>query len=166
MCRIVTIVSILFFLISCQEVRKESSVSAFVSNTIERSDTVSYTYLQEKIESLRYETMSRGAFFSIKVSADFIEKTEDRNKKDIGSKKCSKDDWATIQSSLNKIDLEKIHKLETPTDYKSVDRALHAKLIIRSSSKTYTSSSFDHGSPPKEIKQLVNTILSLGENIE
>ncbi len=121
---------------------------------------------QEKIVNVVYEASTRGSFFQVKINKDLIEKTKDRNLKETNSVKCSKENWETILSFIKNIQLEKINTLKSPTGKRASDAALHAKLKIITQTQTYTSVGFDHGNPPKEIKQLVKTILSLSESIE
>ncbi|GAA4273295.1 hypothetical protein GCM10022258_25890 [Aquimarina gracilis] len=121
---------------------------------------------QSDIISIEYQAVSRGTFFQVSVSEKFIQKTIDRNLKTIDSRKCSKKDWETIQSLIQNIDLNTINALKAPTDKRLFDGAAHAQLKISYKTKIFTSNGFDHGNPPEEIKQLVNTILSLSESIE
>lgn len=121
---------------------------------------------QDNIVNVEYQALSRGSFFQIKISTDRIEKTIDINLKDSDSKKCSKKDWNTITSLLKTIDVDKISELKAPTEKRLFDGAPHAQLKIISSTETFVSNGFDHGHPPQEIQQLVNTILSLAESIE
>ncbi|WP_271769994.1 DUF4377 domain-containing protein [Aquimarina algiphila] len=118
------------------------------------------------ITNIEYQAHSRGSFFQVKINKDRIEKTSDRTLKNSASKNCSKEDWNTILSLLETINIDQINTLSSPTEKRFVDGALQAQLKIISSTRAYTSNSFDHGSPPKEIQQLVNTILSLAESIE
>ncbi|PKV48689.1 uncharacterized protein DUF4377 [Aquimarina sp. MAR_2010_214] len=121
---------------------------------------------QDTIIDIEYQALSRGSFFQIKINNDRIEKTTDVNLKNSHSKKCSKKDWNTIISLLETIDIDKISELKAPTEKRLFDGAPHAQLKITSFTKTFVSNGFDHGHPPHEIQQLVNTILSLAESIE
>ncbi len=121
---------------------------------------------QDIITNIEYQAQSRGSFFLVKINKDHIEKTSDRALKNSASKNCSKEDWNTILSLLETINIDQINELSPPTEKRFVDGAQQAQLKIISSTRTYTSNSFDHGHPPKEIQQLVNTILSLAESIE
>ncbi len=160
MLRIISIPLVLLW-VYCQQPKNQSQTKAVVVE-VESSES----NMQEKIETITYEAASRGSFFSITITNQRIEKASDRSKKNLKTQQCSKKDWTIIQDNLQNIDLNTIDTLKAPTNYKSVDRAMRAKLMLQSSTKTYTSVSFDHGKPPKELQQLANTILLLGENIE
>ncbi len=121
---------------------------------------------ENDIIGVEYQALTRATFFQVNINNDKIKKTTDRNFKNSDSKKCSKKDWNSITTLVDAIALEKISQLKAPSGKRLFDGAAHAQLKITSQNKTYTSSSFDHGNPPKEIEQLVNTILSLSESIE
>ena len=129
-------------------------------------DTTTAPNSQDKIILIEYEALSRGSFLQIKIDKDHIEKTTDRDVKDVISKKCSNDDWKAILSLLKSIDIEKIGALKSPTEKRLFDGAPHAQLKITSTTKTYTSGGFDHGAPPQEIEPLITTILMLAESIK
>ncbi|GAA4276044.1 hypothetical protein GCM10022259_07680 [Aquimarina mytili] len=125
-----------------------------------------YESQENSLITVEYQALTRATFFQININKDTIEKTTDRNLKNIDSRKCSKKDWETIITLTEAIALEKISQLKAPSGKRLFDGAAHAQLKIISKNKTYTSASFDHGNPPKEIEQLVKTILSLSESIE
>ncbi len=118
------------------------------------------------IIAIEYIASTRGSFLSIKVNKDVIERTADRSLKDSKRTKCSKKDWSEITALVQDVALEKINALEAPSSKKNTDAALIAQIKVILPSHTFTSSQFDHGNPPEEIEQLVNTILSLAESIE
>jgi heat shock protein HslJ len=115
--------------------------------------------------TLEYKAISRGTYNHIIITAETILVQEGSDSMAI-SKKCSKTEWSKLKNTLTPIELKNISKLKAPTEARFYDGAATAQLIIKQNSTTFESSSFDHGSPPKEIKALVNEILSLSENIE
>ncbi|WP_109098834.1 DUF4377 domain-containing protein [Aquimarina sp. AU58] len=141
-------------------------ISKEKNQSVAQNIPVKHKKTQDNIVNIEYQALSRGSFFQIKINKDRIEKTTDRNLKNSDSKKCSKKDWATITSLLETIDLDKISELKAPTEKRLFDGAAHAQLKIISSTKTFVSNGFDHGYPPQEIQELVNTMLSLTESIE
>ncbi|MBQ4820006.1 DUF4377 domain-containing protein [Aquimarina sp. MMG016] len=121
---------------------------------------------QNEPKSIVYNAFSRGYFITAEINKSAIKKFKDRNLQDFDSKKCNKKDWDNILSHIKKIDIKNISELKAPSEKRTFDGAAHAQLKIIVGDQTYTSSSFDHGNPPEEIKALVNTILSLAESIE
>ncbi len=121
---------------------------------------------QNTISTIEYQALSRGSFFQVTIEKNSIEKTTDRSLKNKTTTECSEKDWNTVLSIVQKMEVEKINELKAPTDKRLFDGALNAQVKFIYQNKTFTSSSFDHGHPPEELKQLVNTILSLAESIE
>ncbi|MBL4569197.1 MAG: hypothetical protein JKY69_06005, partial [Flavobacteriaceae bacterium] len=48
-----------------------------------------------------------------------------------------------------------------PTDDRIRDAVLHATLKITIGDKTYSSQTFDHGNPPKELKPLIAELFNI-----
>jgi hypothetical protein len=63
-------------------------------------------------------------------------------------------DWASIVKQTELIDLDKIASLKSPSEGRFTDRALISSVLITVGGKTYESSSFDAGIPPKELENL------------
>ncbi len=141
-------------------------VSKEKDDAIAQNTSITPLKKQHKIINIEYEALSMASFFQVNLSQNLIEKAIDRDLKNVQSKKCSDRDWNSILSLLKNINLQKIHELKSPTEKRFFDGAPHAQLKIISQTNTFTSAGFDHGYPPKEIQQLVNTILSLAESIE
>ena len=91
------------------------------------------------------------------ISKDTISvKTLDFEKKESNAK----DNWENLLKEASRINLETIDNLKTISDDRYTDKALSAQLIIQTFNSTYTSIEFDHGNPPKEIKNIVETLTS------
>ena len=61
-------------------------------------------------------------------------------------------------------DLESLEKLEAPTGKRLYDAAAHAILKISVDGKTYRTSTFDHGFPPKDIERICDILYKLIED--
>jgi hypothetical protein len=59
-----------------------------------------------------------------------------------------------IQNVAQEIKLTKIADLIAPSNKRFSDKALSANFIIKKNDISYISSDFDHGNPPKELKEL------------
>lgn len=161
----VRIFSVFLLLLQCDKSGKQPLVSQAILNQSGSLNPV-MAFGKKEVLSITYEALSRGAFYQVKINKQLIEKFNDRNLKNSETKKCSKNEWLKIQSELEKINLEKMKELKAPSNKKSFDGAMHAKLIVVFPSQTFTSVNFDHGNPPEQIAPLVNTMLSLAESIE
>ena len=110
--------------------------------------------------TITYQAVSRGFFEEISVTNNSVKISNDINRKDDKTYDCSKEDWNECLKLVSEIDLDNLSKLEAPTNYRYVDGAAHATLIIKDGDKEIRSSEFDHGHPPKEIKDLVEKLQS------
>ncbi|MET3538785.1 hypothetical protein [Chryseobacterium limigenitum] len=68
-------------------------------------------------------------------------------------------EWQNILKQATTIDLSKISLLESPTTNRYSDKALSSKISIISNGKTYLSSDFDAGVPPKELENLYSILM-------
>ncbi|SFN23164.1 hypothetical protein SAMN05421594_1679 [Chryseobacterium oleae] len=62
--------------------------------------------------------------------------------------------WESIVKQAELIDLDKIASLKSPSEGRFGDRAFASTILITSGGKTYESSTFDSGVPPKELESL------------
>ena len=115
--------------------------------------------------SLEYSAISRGSYYKVSISSQYISVQNDSQAQAI-TKKCSDSDWSRIANALNTITLEQIPELKAPSEARFFDGAATAQLKIVIEDKTFESQGFDHGKPPEAIAGLVKEILSLSENIE
>ena len=72
-------------------------------------------------------------------------------------------DWAKILKSTDKINIENISKLESPSTKRYTDAALASVITITKNGTEYKSSAFDSGNPPTELKSLYDKIQKLIE---
>lgn len=115
---------------------------------------------QKEITSVKYQAFSRGFFQEVLISEKNIIFHDDRDYKNAKTQKISKKEWEEFMRLLSVIDVEALPKLKAPTAKRLYDGAPHATLTIEKKGQTTSSSSFDHGHPPKQLKALVDYILS------
>lgn len=115
---------------------------------------------QTEYVSIKYQAFSRGFFQEILVSEKRIIFYDDREYKNAKTHKISKKEWEEFMRLLSAIELKALPKLKAPTAKRLYDGAPHASLTIEKKGETTTSSSFDHGHPPKQLKALVDYMLS------
>lgn len=119
---------------------------------------------QKEHVSIKYQAFSRGFFQEILVSEKSIIFYNDRDYKNAKTHKISKKEWEEFMRLLSAIDIEALPKLKAPTAKRLYDGAPHATLTIEKKGQTTSSSSFDHGHPPKQLKALIDYILSFNKN--
>jgi hypothetical protein len=101
-------------------------------------------------------------FKEVTINDSTISFQKDRNSKP-ETQICNSDLWREILINIESIDLESLQKLEAPTGKRLFDGAAHATLKITIDGKTYSTSSFDHGFPPEELKTLCDIIVKFLE---
>ena len=119
---------------------------------------------QKRIEDnsvkLEYKAFSRGFYQMIRVENQSVFVTKSREGKP-EVMKLSTNDWNSLQTMVQEMDLASFPNWKAPTDKRFFDGAAIANLKITKQGKTVESPSFDHGYPPETIEKIVNKMLSL-----
>jgi hypothetical protein len=117
---------------------------------------------QMKETILEYSANSRGFFQRITVQDQHVMVSRDRNGLDKPQKqKISDADWKKLVTAFQKVKLERLSELPSPTERRFYDGAAIAKLKVVHEKMAYETTDFDHGEPPAEIKELVNRMIAL-----
>ncbi len=110
---------------------------------------------------VEYSANSRGYYRKIIVQNQMVSVATDRNGAEKAEKvKISDADWKLLVDEFSKVNLDQLDKLKAPTEKRFYDGAAIAHLTVTSKGKTYQSTDFDHGFPPKEIEALVKRIVA------
>lgn len=113
---------------------------------------------------IEYEANTRGSYQKIIVKNQTVTISKDRDGYDKPEpKKISDADWKELVECFKTVELDSLAKLKAPTEKRFHDGAAIASLKINYKDKTYETTSFDHGFPPKEIKKFVNKITSFAK---
>lgn len=105
-----------------------------------------------------YKAQTRGSLFQISYVNNKINFKNNSIEKKITLKA---EDIKIIYDLVSTINLTKIEDLIAPSSDSSSDRAMIAFFSIKVNKDVFTSSNFDHGNPPKELKLLYNKLKSL-----
>lgn len=108
--------------------------------------------------TITYEARTRGSSIEIKATSTQINYKDNNTTKEI---KPTAEFWNDVTNTTKEINLSAIESFIPPSDSRTVDAALHATLSIAIDSEIYTSQTFDHGNPPKELKPLVDKLFSI-----
>jgi hypothetical protein len=113
---------------------------------------------------IEYSANTRGFYQKIIISNRKLSVSKDRNgtEKPIATA-ISDADWKELVTAFQTIELDNLATLKAPSEKRFHDGAAIADLKIVHQEKTYQSTSFDHGTPPKEIEKLVTKITALVE---
>ncbi|WPR72315.1 hypothetical protein SLW70_04020 [Flavobacterium sp. NG2] len=113
---------------------------------------------------VEYVANTRGFYQKITISNQEAMITNDRSGNEKPQKiKISDADWKAFVALFQKVDLEQLKSLKSPTQKRFHDGAAIANMNIRYKEKNYESASFDHGFPPETIKEIVEKINSFAK---
>jgi len=115
-----------------------------------------------KTTVIEYTASSRGFYQKITINNKTITVSKDRKGNDKSILlKIDTSDWDELVSYFKEVQLNNMSEIKAPTEKRLYDGAAVANLKITFNEKNYETASFDHGFPPKEIKQLVDKVNSL-----
>ncbi|MEC5165335.1 hypothetical protein RCH18_001062 [Flavobacterium sp. PL11] len=115
-----------------------------------------------KTAVIEYTASSRGFYQKITVNNQTVTISKDRNDDNKSILlKINASDWNELVSYFKEVQLDQMVKLKAPTEKRFYGGAAIANLKITFDEKDYETPNFDHGFPPKEIKQLVDKVNSL-----
>lgn len=113
---------------------------------------------QQKDYIIEYSAMSRGIFNEVKITGNSISVQKSRNSEPV-IKELDSENKEDLNKKLEGIDIAMLPELKAPTEKRFFDGAAHATLKITVDGKSYSTTSFDHGFPPEEIKALCDDIV-------
>lgn len=115
---------------------------------------------------ITYNAATRGFYYNVVVNNDNITVKKTRGTEKGMEMKVAEAKWEEISKILEAIEIAEMENLKSDNSKSQVDAAAIATLQVKlEDGKTHTAT-FDHGNPPKELKPLVNAILSLAETVE
>ena len=110
---------------------------------------------------IEYTANTRGFYQKITIQNEMVTISKDRSGQDKAvATKIAAEDWEELVDCFNKMELDSLSKLKAPTEKRFHDGAAIGHLKLTYKGKTYETSDFDHGFPPKEIQQFVAKINS------
>ncbi len=113
-----------------------------------------------------YTANSRGFYQKITIQNQQISISNNRSEEGPGvTIKISDDEWKSLVALFSTIDLEKLSTYEGPTKKRLYDGAAMANMTITAKEKEYQSTTFDHGTPPVEMADFINKVVSLAKKI-
>lgn len=120
---------------------------------------ISQNKKQVKYALVSYKAASRGFFLDITVKGDSLSIITTNR----GEPKISKLTSAQVQEIydvVSTIDFSSLSKIEPPSKKHQFDGASPASFHIEANGEYYQTQAFDHGNPPKELKSIIDTLLS------
>ena len=111
-----------------------------------------------------YEASTRGAHKLIEIENNSFQVTRKRDEKPVALT-LTEAQWTKIADLYAKIDLKTYNELEGATMERAHDGKLHGNMTITTKDKTYTTKGFDHTIPPAKIKEFVDYINQLADDL-
>lgn len=114
------------------------------------------------LAKLTYTAQSRGVNQVITIQNQDITVESGRGKDaTVAIARIPQGDWNDLARQFDTIELEKMETYAAPSQERFHDGAAIANFTVEYKGKTYRSKDFDHGNPPKELKSLIDKIVSL-----
>ena len=133
-------------------------------NTAVSSQESTVLLQKDILPKIVYQETTRGMFRKISISEGAIYIVSAQGAKPVYWM-LNKADNQNLLELFQKIDLDKINTLKSPTEKRFYDGAPIANLTISTKKNTYISSDFDGGFPPKEINAFVNALIEIAEKL-
>ncbi len=103
-----------------------------------------------------YHAHTRGFNYEISVQNDSLTYTNSTTNITNEKVLLSPEQIEKLENFIKKIDLKMIDELSRPSMGSATDRAAQATLTVATSkNEVYTSSTFDHGNAPEELKEII-----------
>ncbi|MFV8357482.1 hypothetical protein ACNQGB_15010 [Flavobacterium sp. XS1P32] len=110
---------------------------------------------------IEYTANTRGFYQKIIVKNKTVTISKDRDGQGQATPiKINEADWKEIITYFDTVEIEQLSKFKAPSEKRFHDGAAIANLKVTYKGKTYETTDFDHGFPPKEIQQFVAKINS------
>lgn len=122
---------------------------------------LSNTWQKQKIEKIELKEQTRGTNRLITFTPN--SKITSLNG-DITTSSLSTDEWRKITEQVSLIELSKVDTFSSSTTDRYSDKALASTITFFVDGKEYTSSTFDAGAPPKELKSLYDLLMGNTKN--
>lgn len=114
--------------------------------------------------SLKYEFYSRGIYKKILINNQLISVY---NKRDLlkpsSEKQISSANWEQLSKLVSNLNLQAIATYKDPTQKRFYDGAPIAVFVVQFQNKEYETTTFDHGDPPSELKEIIDKINEIAE---
>lgn len=113
---------------------------------------------------IEYDAKTRGSQSKVIIKNDSLIVMEEGLKQGIFYHKLSDKDWESLIKEVQKIDRAKIKTFKAPSEKRAADAARTAQIRVLHKDDVYESNLFDEGTPPLELKTLVDKVTDLYMN--
>lgn len=138
-------------------------VCTILAITVNKCSSSGVKALSEELV-IEYEAKTRGSQSKVIVKNDSLVVMEEGFKQGVFYYRLSDKDWNSLIKEVQKIDRSKINTFKAPTNKRAVDASRTAQIKVLHNKDIYESALFDEGTPPTELKSLVDKIVELYRN--
>lgn len=160
-----TILSTLIITLSSCNCQKKATETAMATSTEKTETMISETKEGKTAQNfpvLVYESTSRGYYKKITIENNSVI-VQNAREELAKTKVLTDEELATIEKAYKGIDVKELPNIKAPTEKRFYDGAPITNLEVRMDDHIYRSTDFDGGTPPKEIEELINTILEIAD---
>ena len=118
------------------------------------------------VQQFIYQATTRGSSYSCDLTENEMIITSEGRETFKKSVNVETYQWQELISSIKDVSFEGISQLKVPSSDRDSDRARIATLTIITQKKTYRSTDFDEGNPPRDLVPLINRILALAQTVD
>ena len=133
-------------------------------NTAKLSNDNNLDVFEQNQLKLIYQAHTRGFFEEVSITEKSIVLLNNRRRINPVIDSITIEKWKACVDLVNTIDLKSMSQLIAPSNLRKSDRVPFAHLSIIKKGYTLKSIDFDHKNPTKELKELVDLILSTKEH--
>ncbi len=138
---------------------------ATTSTSVTNTETENNKQMEQKMPVFECEAMTRGFYKKITIEGTKVTLITSRDANPITGE-VTASDLELLNSYYKKVDVAVLPNLKAPSEDRFHDGATIDVLRIIKDNETFRSSEFDGGNPPAEIKNIVETILSIAKKLE
>ena len=117
----------------------------------------------DKITSITFTKQSRGFLDEVIISRDSVQGFVDNHRMPDSTQQYAsgieQDDWSRIMLALQNISLSDIDGLQSPTQNRAHDGAIHSTIVITFEDGSSVTHSFDDENPHPDLQPLLDEIL-------
>lgn len=151
---------------NCQKKTTETTLTAQnetkEQSTSEKNEKMT---INQTIPVLIYESMSRGYFKRIAIEKGRVSVQNVRGEEP-KTAAITANEMKMLEEAFKGINPKELATLKAPTEKRFYDGAPITNLQVKEGEETFSTSDFDGGFPPAEIKDLVEAILKIADKIK
>ena len=112
--------------------------------------------------NITYEAVTRGSYMKAEIQGNKMTVVRDRNSEPVACA-LSENDLNELDKMFQDVNLKEMESYKAPTEKRFYDGAAIGTLNVSYQGQNYKTQAFDHGTPPLELEDFINKIVSFTE---